>query len=169
MDTFLSKSSEDTQRIAASFASSLRRNDIVLLIGELGSGKTQFAKGICRFFDVREPVSSPTFVMLHRYCGKDVEGREILIFHLDLYKIRSYAELLELGYEELFRGNGVCLIEWGDALGPLTPEVRTEVSFRLGASEQERHIDIQRVSKGRPSDTVHSCIDESAKDNDPRH
>jgi tRNA threonylcarbamoyladenosine biosynthesis protein TsaE len=169
MNSFLSKSPEDTMKIAASFASSLRRNEIVLLIGELGSGKTQFVKGICGCFGVHEPVSSPTFVMLHRYAGKDDEGRELLIFHLDLYKIKSASEVLELGYEELFRGDGVCVVEWGDMLGPLTPDNRTEVKFRFGSAENNRHIEIDRIRTDRATAAVESKSDETTKNNHPRH
>jgi tRNA threonylcarbamoyladenosine biosynthesis protein TsaE len=144
-DVFLSKSPADTVSYAESFAASLRRNDVVLLIGELGSGKTQFVRGICRHFRVKDLVSSPTFVMLHRYCGRDSLDDELLIYHFDLYRINGAAEILELGYEEFFRGNGVCLLEWGDRLGRLAPGEHTEIRLSLGAVENERRIEVNRV------------------------
>ena len=131
------------------FASSLRRNEVVTLIGELGSGKTQFVKGICQYFHVRSSVSSPTFVMLHRYAGSDRMDEELLIYHFDLYKVKVASEILELGYEEFFHGNGVCLIEWADKLRELTPHLRTEIRFSLGSAENERRIEFERYSTDR--------------------
>jgi tRNA threonylcarbamoyladenosine biosynthesis protein TsaE len=154
MDSFLSKSPEETMDYAASFASSLQRNDIVMLLGDLGSGKTQFVKGVCRHFRVREPISSPTFVMLHRYEGCDRQERELLLYHFDLYKAKSESEILALGYEEFFHGNGICLIEWADKLRTLVPHDRTEIRFSLGATENERAIRIDRFSESRVKDAL---------------
>ena len=148
MNAFLSKSPEETASWAESFAASLRRNDIVLLIGELGSGKTQFVRGVCRYFKIAEMVSSPTFVMLHRYEGQDSAGKELLIYHFDLYREGETSEILELGYEEFFRGNGVCLVEWGDRLGTYTPEEYTEIRLSIGQRENERRIEANRVTSG---------------------
>ncbi len=148
MNAFLSKSPEETASWAESFAASLRRNDIVLLIGELGSGKTQFVRGVCRYFKVAEMVSSPTFVMLHRYKGQDSAGKELLIYHFDLYKEGETSEILELGYEEFFRGNGVCLVEWGGRLGKFTPEEYTEIRLSMEQGENERRIEVNRVTSG---------------------
>ncbi len=144
MQVFRSKSPDETLDIASTFAASLKRNEVVALIGELGSGKTQFVKGICRHFNVHGPVSSPTFVMLHRYEGTDEFQKEILLYHFDLYKVKTPAEVFELGYEEFFRGNGICLIEWAELLGELMPASRTEVHFSFGPDERERQIEIHR-------------------------
>jgi tRNA threonylcarbamoyladenosine biosynthesis protein TsaE len=142
MGPFLSTSPAETVDFAASFASSLLRNDVVLMFGELGSGKTQFVKGICRYFRVQSPISSPTFVMLHRYEGRDSSDHEIFLYHFDLYKVKTESEILELGYEEFFQGNGICLIEWGEKLRDLLPERRTEIAFAHGSKENERKIEV---------------------------
>src|SRR5512146_2007710 len=135
MDAFLSRSPAETMDVAGSFAATLQRNSVVALVGDLGSGKTQFVKGVCRHFRVKDPVASPTFVMLHRYAGIDGNGDELFVYHFDLYKMRVPSEILELGYEEYFRGNGICLIEWADKLNEFTPRVRTEVRFTPGRTE----------------------------------
>ncbi|HTP11994.1 MAG TPA: tRNA (adenosine(37)-N6)-threonylcarbamoyltransferase complex ATPase subunit type 1 TsaE [Bacteroidota bacterium] len=147
---FHSKSPGETLDIASSFAASLKRNEIVALVGELGSGKTQFVKGICRHFKVREQVSSPTFVMLHRYDGLDAFQKEILLYHFDLYKVKSPAEVFDLGYEEFFRGNGICMIEWAELLGELMPFSRTEIRLSFGADERERRIEVDRSRRVSP-------------------
>jgi len=134
---------------AESFASSLRRNDVVALVGELGSGKTQFVKGVCRHFRVPESVSSPTFVMLHRYTGRDGRGEEMLIYHFDLYKTDASSGIFDLGYEEFFHADALSLIEWGDRLRELAPRDRIEVSFSFGAAENERSIRIDRRAAER--------------------
>jgi tRNA threonylcarbamoyladenosine biosynthesis protein TsaE len=156
MNSFLSKSPSETTALAIDFASSLRRNEVVTLIGELGSGKTQFVKGVCQYFRVQNSVSSPTFVMLHRYAGTDGMDEELLIYHFDLYKVKVASEILELGYEEFFNGNGICLIEWADKLRELTPHIRTEIRFSLGAAENERHIEVERYSTERTTNVPDS-------------
>jgi len=168
MESFLSKSPEETKNIAGSFAASLHRNEIIALIGDLGSGKTQFVKGVCRYFQVHDLVSSPTFVMLHRYAGRDLQDNELLVYHFDLYRIKAPREILELGYEEFFHDNGICLIEWADLLGDLTPRDRTEVKFFLGSKENERRIEITKCSEeqnvsGTPR------LEYSALNEHPRH
>lgn len=169
MDLFHSKSAAETTSFAESFAPSLRRNEVVSLIGELGSGKTQFVKGVCHYFRVPDPVSSPTFVMLHRYVGRDSGDQEMLIYHFDLYKTRAAREVLELGYEEFFRGNGVCLIEWGDKLHELAPPDRTEVKFSLGPSENERTINVGRLSGGRAKESLDSSTISKVRNELPRY
>jgi tRNA threonylcarbamoyladenosine biosynthesis protein TsaE len=154
MEPFLSKSPSETMAFAHSFASSLERNTVVALIGDLGSGKTQFVKGVCQYFQVHELVSSPTFVMLHRYAGRDNENNELLLYHFDLYKVRAVSEILELGYEEFFRGNGICLIEWADKLHDLTPPDRVEINFSLGRGENERLIAIAPSSSTKVRETA---------------
>lgn len=137
-------STEETRRIAREFAQTLKRGDVVALVGELGAGKTQFVKGICEGLGIGLTVASPTFVLLHRYVTNDSAGRELIIHHLDLYRIESSAEVLDLGYEELFFGNGICLVEWADRLGEFLPEERIDVKISLGESESERAIELAR-------------------------
>jgi len=141
-------STDETRQVARQFAHTLKRGDIVALVGDLGAGKTQFVKGICEGLTVPMPVASPTFVLLHRYLGKDTAGLELIIYHLDLYRIASASEILDLGYEELFFGNGICLVEWADRLANLLPERRIDVQMTLGATEEDRAITITRINAG---------------------
>jgi tRNA threonylcarbamoyladenosine biosynthesis protein TsaE len=145
MSVRITTTPEETTTLGREFAAGLRRGDVVALFGELGSGKTQFVKGVCDAFAVRIPVTSPTFVLLNRYDGRDAGGDELLVYHLDLYRIRSAGEIYDLGYEEILNGNGLCLIEWAETLGELLPGRRFDVRLSHGDRETERQIVIERV------------------------
>lgn len=138
-------SEEETRRVATACGHELRRGDVVALYGDLGAGKTQFVKGLCEAFGVSENVSSPTFVVLHRYRGRDQSGRELLIHHLDLYRVASAEEVFDLGYEELFFGDGLVVVEWAERLGSLLPPRRVDVHLAAGEGENDREIVIERV------------------------
>jgi tRNA threonylcarbamoyladenosine biosynthesis protein TsaE len=138
-------STEGTISFANTFANSLQRGDVVALYGDLGSGKTQFVKGVCRTFQAHTPATSPSFVILNRYDGVDKSGNELFMYHFDLYRVKSLTELYDLGYEEFLRGDGICLIEWAEMLGDLLPKHRYDVRLLLGADENERRIEISEV------------------------
>lgn len=140
-------STERTIFLASAFANNLQRGDVVALYGDLGSGKTQFVKGVCRTFKAHTPATSPSFVILNRYDGVDKSGNELLMYHFDLYRIKSLTELYDLGYEEFLRGDGICLVEWAEMLGDLLPKRRYDVRLSVGADENERRIEIHGVGK----------------------
>jgi tRNA threonylcarbamoyladenosine biosynthesis protein TsaE len=144
-ETRITRSAEETVAYARSIAGRLRRGDIVALFGELGSGKTQFVKGVCQAFKSLTPATSPSFVILNRYQGTDERKSELLLYHFDLYRVTSIAEIYDLGYEEFLHGDGVCLIEWAEMLGELLPNQRYDVRFSLGSDENERRIEIAGV------------------------
>ncbi len=145
--TYNTKSADDTIGHASSFGGTLQRGDVVALYGDLGSGKTQFVKGVCLAFDITTPVTSPSFVILNRYEGRDKKNNELFVYHFDLYRIKSTAELYDLGYEELLKNDGICLIEWAEMLGGLLPEHRYDVRLSLCNNENERLIEISRTDK----------------------
>lgn len=160
-ETFTTTSEASTRNVARSFAARLQRGDVVALFGDLGTGKTQFVKGVCETFGVEELVTSPSFVILNRYEGKDGAGNEILIYHLDLYRVKSVEEIFDLGYEEFFYGDGICLVEWAERLGDLIPPSRHEVRLSLGEEESHRLVHIEHVSSSgidAPSDHPRESI-----------
>jgi len=97
---------KDTENVGEWLGKNLRRGDVVLLYGEMGVGKTEFAKGVARGLGVTEYVTSPTFVIVNEY-----EGRAPL-FHFDVYRLENEEELYEIGFEEYLSGRGVVMIEW---------------------------------------------------------
>jgi tRNA threonylcarbamoyladenosine biosynthesis protein TsaE len=102
---------EETQKVGMELGARLVPGTVVGLIGALGSGKTCLAQGICRGLGVEEYVTSPSFVLIHEY-----EGR-LPVYHFDLYRLRDAEALFDLGYEEYFYGDGVCLVEWAERDG----------------------------------------------------
>lgn len=93
------------QRLAACF----RKNDVILLVGPLGVGKTCFVRGAAAYYGCADQVSSPTFVLVNQY-----EGSGMTLYHFDLYRVADEQELAQTGADELFFAGGVCLVEWPD-------------------------------------------------------
>jgi tRNA threonylcarbamoyladenosine biosynthesis protein TsaE len=112
---------DETRRLAAAVSELARAGDLVLLVGELGAGKTAFAQGFARGLGVDEPVTSPTFTLVRTYKGR------LPLNHLDVYRLDRLQEADDLGLAELVDGGGVTLIEWGDAVRPALPPDYLEV------------------------------------------
>jgi tRNA threonylcarbamoyladenosine biosynthesis protein TsaE len=132
----VTRSAEETFRLAEALASAFSGSEVVLLTGELGAGKTVFAKGVAAGAGVRDVdrVCSPSFTLVNIY-----EGRH-RIFHIDLYRLEREAEILDLGWED-YLGEGVVLVEWAEKL-PFALEGIT-VRIEMGADD-ERRITIRR-------------------------
>ncbi|CAN5817226.1 MAG: tRNA (adenosine(37)-N6)-threonylcarbamoyltransferase complex ATPase subunit type 1 TsaE [Ilumatobacteraceae bacterium] len=105
------QSLEDTLGIAAALAGLACEGDVILLAGEMGSGKTAFAQGFGRALGVTEPITSPTFTLVHSY---DTGG--VTLHHADLYRLEQLSEVAELALAELAEFHGVVLVEWGDVV-----------------------------------------------------
>ena len=121
----LSRRPDDTQQLAATVAGALRPGDVVALTGELGAGKTCFVQGAARALGVTERVTSPSFVLRREYEGT------VPILHMDIYRLETLQEIVDIGYEEVFDATRVTFIEWGDAMSPLLPSDHLELEFRL--------------------------------------
>jgi tRNA threonylcarbamoyladenosine biosynthesis protein TsaE len=117
---FRTEGVEDTRSAAAVVASLARRGDLILLVGELGVGKTAFVQGFARELGVTSPVTSPTFTLVHRYEGKHV------LHHVDVYRLERLSEVTDLGLPEML-DEGITVIEWGDAVRPALPADFLEV------------------------------------------
>ncbi len=110
------ESEKDTSVLAQAIAPSLNKGSVLLLSGDLGTGKTFFASCLCKYLGVTETVNSPTFVIVNQYYS----GR-IPVFHIDLYRLDSLDEALQLGVEE-FCEEGIVIIEWPELIEPLFEE-----------------------------------------------
>ena len=125
MRRFETASEEETVAAGRHIARMLPPRAVVLLIGNLGAGKTTLAKGIAAGLGVAEPdeVSSPTFTLIHEYGGG-------LLFHIDLYRLETPAEVSTLGLDELFDRESIVLIEWGERFPELMPPDRIEIRLK---------------------------------------
>ena len=106
---------------------------VIALTGDLGAGKTTLTKAIARGLGVSEMITSPTFTIVKEYRS----GR-LPLFHFDVYRIGDIDEMYELGYEEYFYGDGLCVIEWADLIEELIPEDALKISIAYGQNEEER-------------------------------
>jgi tRNA threonylcarbamoyladenosine biosynthesis protein TsaE len=139
--TYRTASEEATIALGEQLARALPRKRVVLLIGNLGAGKTTLAKGMVRGLGAAEPedVSSPTFTLIHEY---GTEGR---VYHIDLYRLDEPREAATLGLDEIFDRDAVVLIEWGERFPQLLPAERTEIRIRTIENE-EREIEVSELS-----------------------
>jgi|TARA_R100001015_G_C4467941_1_gene52594 tRNA threonylcarbamoyladenosine biosynthesis protein TsaE len=129
---------EETIRVGFEFGKQLEAGDVVCLDGDLGAGKTHFVKGVASYFGINpEKVSSPTYTLIHEYSG------ELPVYHFDCYRLKHEQEALEIGAEEYFYGDGVCLVEWPKRIEGLIPEeaIWIEISH---LSDSKRKINIHQ-------------------------
>ncbi len=132
-----------TAALAARIASLARPGDVIALKGELGAGKTSFARAFIGARGSREDVPSPTFTLVQIY-----EVGDAAVWHFDFYRVRDPEEAWELGIEDAFR-DGISLIEWPERLGPLLPARRLEIALSQTALPQAR---IAALDPGKGSD-----------------
>ena len=128
---------EETQAVGAALASVARAGDVLLLVGDLGAGKTAFTQGFARALGVEERVTSPTFTLVHEYSGR------LPIHHLDVYRLDRLAELADLGLSELLDDGGVTLVEWGDAVVSAVPADHLDVRITFGDGDDERRLELR--------------------------
>ena len=134
MKKIISSSEEETFRIAKEYARQIKPGDVICLEGDLGAGKTHFTKGFVTAFGLeKDIVSSPTFALINEYKGDTVE-----IFHFDCYRLEKIQEALEIGAEEYFYGDGICIIEWPERIRAILPSnSKTVTIISTGPSERE--------------------------------
>lgn len=143
MRQYKTHSEEETIALGRELARELPRKCVVLLIGNLGAGKTALAKGILAGLGAAEPdeVTSPTFTLIHEY-------GDGAAYHIDLYRLDTAAEARAIGLEDLFDRAAVVLIEWGERFPELLPKERVEIKIQAGL-ENERSIQIIHPSARR--------------------
>jgi len=123
MFNFISHSENDTKRIAKKLASKLANKDIVVLSGDLGSGKTKFTEGFLSYWDLQDEISSPTFNIVNEHSQDNTN-----IYHLDVYRLENKGEFYAIGGTEYF-STGICVIEWGELIEDILPNNYIKISF----------------------------------------
>ena len=125
-----SYSEKDTFDTARKLAEVSKKGDIYALVGDLGVGKTAFAKGFAEGLGIRESIVSPTFTILQIY-----ESGRMPLYHFDVYRIGDVSEMDEIGYEDCFWGDGVSLVEWADIVKDIFPKNTVKVTIEKDLSK----------------------------------
>jgi tRNA threonylcarbamoyladenosine biosynthesis protein TsaE len=131
----ISGGESSTRKIGGEFALMLGENDIAAFYGELGSGKTQFIKGICSALGVKEVVNSPTFIIVNEYLYDT--GKKI--YHFDLYRMRTTKEVLDIGFED-YLNKGLVLIEWPELVENILPLNAKKIFLSYNGNESNSRL-----------------------------
>ena len=134
-------SPEETFSFARRIGEKAQQGEVFVLTGDLGAGKTVFTQGFAAGLAITEPVNSPTFTILQIY-----EGGRCPLYHFDVYRIGDICEMEEIGYEDCFYGDGVCLVEWADLIREILPEdcIRIAIEKDMTKGFDFRRISIER-------------------------
>ena len=131
---FISKNEQSTKDFAQALASQLKPKDIIVLTGNLGSGKTKFTEGILTYFGLDDEISSPTFTIVNEYKKDDTN-----IYHFDVYRLEDSSEFYEIGGEEYFE-TGICIIEWGELIEDALPKDHLHITFDKDETDENIRI-----------------------------
>ena len=137
-------SPQETFQLGEELARNAVPGQVYTLIGDLGVGKTVLTQGMAFGLDIDEPVNSPTFTIVQVY----EEGR-MPFYHFDVYRIGDVEEMDEIGYEDYFYGEGLCLIEWANLIEEILPENYTQITIRKNLQKglDYREITIEEMTK----------------------
>ncbi len=137
---YISNSEKDTIELGKKIASQLQIGDIIILSGDLGSGKTKLTEGILTYFNLQDEISSPTFTIVNEY-----DTEKIKIFHFDVYRLADVDEFFAIGGEEYFE-KGASIIEWGEIIEDYIPQRYLKLEFsRDNVNENQRLINIENI------------------------
>ena len=131
------RSPEETFALGENIGRQARKGQVYTLTGDLGTGKTVFTQGVAAGLGIREPVNSPTFTIVQVY----EEGR-LPFYHFDVYRIGDIEEMEEIGYDDYFFGEGICLIEWAELIEEILPENRISITIQ---KDLEKGFDYRRI------------------------
>lgn len=142
MEKLISHSENETKLIGKKFAEKLKKGDVIVLTGELGSGKTKFTEGVLEHFGLENEISSPTFNIVNEYISKNIN-----IYHFDVYRLEDEDEFYAIGGEEYF-DKGICLIEWGEMIKSVLPKKYIHITFnRNYENDDSREIVFEYIEK----------------------
>ncbi len=130
LTVYKTESELETLKLGEKLAKNAYAGEIITLDGDLGSGKTVFAKGFARGLGIDEPITSPTFTIVREY-----ESGRLPLYHFDVYRIDSPDEMYEVGFDDYLFGNGVCIIEWAENIREILPENIVRISIKRSDTE----------------------------------
>ena len=140
MVELISHSEEETKQIAMKIASKLNIGNILVLTGDLGSGKTKFTEGILEYFGFKDEISSPTFTIVNEHISDKIN-----VYHFDVYRLEDSDEFLAIGGDEYFE-KGISIIEWGEIIDDVLPRDAIKIEFsRDLENDNERKLMISNL------------------------
>ena len=143
----VSSNLNDTLSFGKKLASKLSNGDLVVLSGELGSGKTKLTEGILSYFNLENEISSPTFTIVNEYIKNDIN-----IYHFDVYRLEDSSEFYEIGGDEYF-DKGICLVEWGEIIQDALPKDYIHIQFERDENNENLRI-LNITSYGEKYDDI---------------
>ena len=150
MFNFVSHNETETKEIACKLASKLESQDIVVLTGDLGSGKTKFTEGFLSYWGMQDEISSPTFNIVNEHHKDDIN-----IYHLDVYRLEDEAEFYAIGGTEYF-SSGICIIEWGELIENILPDKYIKISF----SKDDKDDDLRYLNFKAYGERLEKIVEE---------
>jgi tRNA threonylcarbamoyladenosine biosynthesis protein TsaE len=135
-EIYTCQSPDELRPIASALIEYHKDKRIFAFHGEMGAGKTTFIKSICEILEVTDTVSSPTFAIVNEYLTANSGS----VYHFDLYRIKSWTEMLEIGYEDYFYSGNYCLLEWPEKIVNLLPEETVHVDLMVSNDGSMRTI-----------------------------
>ena len=146
--TFKTENPEETQTLGEKLGKTLKRGDVIALVGALGTGKTCLTQGIARGIGIApdEVVNSPSYILINEYNGA------IPIYHIDLYRLENSEEIAELGLSEYIESDGICIIEWAERMSDLLPDTCIKIHITLADTNASHSSEVRELTSQNPED-----------------
>ena len=147
-ETFKTETPAETQALGERLGKTLKRGDVIALVGDLGTGKTCLTQGIARGVGIGpdEVVNSPSYILINEYTGA------IPIYHIDLYRLENSEEIAELGLSEYMEGDGICIIEWAERMADALPDTCIQIYITIAEANASHDGEIREPLSQIPED-----------------
>ncbi len=139
---YITNSYEETERVAAELAKSLKGGEVIAMYGDLGAGKTAFVRGLARALGIEGHITSPTFTIMNAYNGR------LPLYHFDVYRIADPDEMYEIGYDEYIGSDGVCVIEWAELIEDILPDEYIKINIKKDSEKGDDYREITIENAG---------------------
>ena len=149
----LSRSAAQTEQLGAALGARLQRGDVLCLIGDLGAGKTAFARGVAAGWRSTTAVTSPTFVLIHEHERAEDTLR---LHHIDAYRLARLEDAAMLGLDDIFAGNSAVIIEWADRIAPLLPSDHLWIEFAFAQDDEQARLITFSAHGERSANLLHA-------------
>jgi tRNA threonylcarbamoyladenosine biosynthesis protein TsaE len=139
MQEIMTSSSSETELLGERLAAKLKGGEVIALFGGMGMGKTAFTRGLSRGLGIYEGVSSPTFALIHEYCGR------LRVYHFDMFRVTNWDDLYSTGFFDYLEDGGVMVIEWSENIEAALPQDAIRIEIEQGTQENERIFHVEGI------------------------